>query len=150
MIDLDTRKSILRAARAAQGTKWQHQGRHAGLGLDCIGLALLAAAAGGENMAQVPHNYGIIPNAGRFLRFMQKNLVAIKPDEVLPGDLVLVCWKSYPMHVGVVADQFFDMKRPYSMIHANAGDKKVVEQPLDHMTKVHGFYRFQLLAAREA
>lgn len=153
--DYAIRNQIVMYARRCKGTPWVSQGRQPGLGLDCIGLAIEAAKGAGEWSdawaVQVPANYGPIPHKNRFLRFMQKNLVQVSREEALVGDLLLLCFKSYPMHVGIIADQQRDgcIFGPFSVIHAMANMGYTHEQTWGPSFIVQGVYRFPGLAARE-
>ncbi len=152
MTNDEKRLEIARAVRACLNTEWMHQGRRPGLGLDCIGLALIAARAVGEvtpeQEAEIP-NYGVIPHKNSFLRFMQRNLSLITWPEVLVGDLALICWRSYPMHVGIMVDRDArgSLQAPFDMIHADAASCGVREMIFDPKgVVVHGYYRFRGLA----
>jgi cell wall-associated NlpC family hydrolase len=127
------RWSIVNAVRSALGTPWVHQGRFAGRGLDCIGLALIAARAAGEitpaQEATIP-NYGVIPHKNVFYHFMQDNLAYTPEEDALVGDLVLMCWRSWPMHVGVLVDgPQHTLVAPFDIVHAIVQTDFVAEHP---------------------
>lgn len=120
------RAAILRAARALKGTPFQHQGRLAGVALDCIGLPVLVARAVGYIDAVPPADYGRRPDGVRLERALADHLDR-HDGPPLPGDVVLMTWRTMPMHVAIVGDA----AEPFSLIHAYAGAGKVVEHVAD-------------------
>ena len=157
MINVEKRRAIVAHCRALCGTPWVHQGRLPVLGLDCIGVAIEATKAAGEwtpeVAAQVPDNYGRIPHNNNFYKFLNRVMSPIAEKDKLIGDLALICWRSYTMHIGVLSDKLRDgsVTGPFSLIHALANFKRVDEQIFDpKFMVVHGYYRFPGLAAEEA
>lgn len=88
-------------ARTFLGCKWRHRGRNA-YGIDCIGLVVLAMAAGGVVMrdridySRTPHMDGLeremLEHFGEPFRDLQA------------GDVVLMAWDgdTEPSHVGLI------------------------------------------------
>jgi hypothetical protein len=95
--------------------------------------------------AEIPA-YGPLPKVKIFLPFMKNHLVQIRKEDLKPGDVLMVCVKSWPMHVGIVGDG----RDGLTMIHADALFKRVIEQKLDDKVVVHSYYRFPSLAREEA
>lgn len=150
MINVEKRMKIDAAVRACIGTPWVHQARLPGRALDCIGLAIQAAKASGDWSpqleAQIP-NYGTIPHRNMFYRFMADNLIQISAEEKEIGDLALMTYKSFPMHVGVLS------KMPngtWSMLHAMAELAFCCEEPITTRLKIHSWWRFPSLVREEA
>lgn len=111
-------KQIVARARACIGVRFRPQGRDPRLGLDCIGLA--AAATGVRN---VPCDYRLrsqgqgVEDALAKLGFEQVN-----PTATSPGDLWLLDASPMQAHLGVFTGS--------GLVHADAGERKVVERPL--------------------
>lgn len=154
MINVQKRLAITHHVRLAKETPWKHQGRQPRLGLDCIGVAIEAAKAAGEftpEMAAKIPIYGPVPHGRQFQHWMEDNLVQIKREDLLIGDLVLLCWRSWPVHIGVIADKLRDgnVHGPFSVIHSMADQGKVKEQTLGKYQVAHSFYRLPGLAREE-
>jgi cell wall-associated NlpC family hydrolase len=133
LADTGSRAAIVAAAQAAVGTRFRPQGRVANLGLDCVGVALLAARAAGVVLDAVPP-YAINGDHGDRL---DRVLAAIGCERVLtalPGDLLVVAPAPGRRHLAVVV--------PAGVIHAHAGLGRVVEGPLDPAWIILGVWRF--------
>ena len=127
------RDAIVAAARTALGTRFRPQGRTPGLGLDCVGLALLAGRAAGAVPDAVPA-YAI---NGDHVDRIDPVLLALgcaRGSKALPGDLLIVAPTARQRHLAVVT--------PKGVIHAHAGLGRVVEGPLDPAWTVLGIWRF--------
>ncbi len=123
------------------GTRFQHQGRTAGLALDCIGLLIVGAAAG-RIFLRDRANYPWHASGGRLVESLDEQLVRVPGGivDALPAD-VLVFWvsrrKKEPRHVA-----FLDRDR-WHMIHTSADVGKVVRWPLTGTwaERIHGVWR---------
>ncbi|HEX8382149.1 MAG TPA: peptidoglycan endopeptidase [Sphingomonas sp.] len=107
------------AALAAVGARFRLHGRCTETGLDCVGLAALAMAAGGHERA-VPTGYrlrGGDPEAVR--RAVGAGLVPC--DGAAPGDLLLLQAGPGQLHLAVRTGR--------GIVHADAGLGRVVERP---------------------
>jgi murein DD-endopeptidase / murein LD-carboxypeptidase len=114
------RQAALAAARAGIGTRFRAQGRQVGLGLDCVGVALLAAAGAGAPVAAVPA-YAL---SGDHDRLLSQTLAALGCRRVRmaqPGDLIEYCLAPAHRHLAVLSEA--------GIIHAHAGLGRVVEAP---------------------
>jgi cell wall-associated NlpC family hydrolase len=122
---------VISAARACIGTPFRPQGRTPLLGLDCVGLVLVAAAAVGLRPQIPPYRLGgdhemlaeqaILANGCRAL------------DEALPGDIVLLAPHLRLRHFGILS--------PVGLLHAHAGLGRVVEAPVDAAWQRVGAWR---------
>lgn len=139
-------------ARSWKHTPWRHQGRVKGIGVDCIGLALAAADASGlltpEMRAELPFNYSRTPGDGSFLRIVRKHMVLIEGGLAACkiGDMPLMCWGTFPMHIGVLSDynEHGGVDAPFGLIHAIIQQDKVNEQLFDAKTlTIRGYYRLK-------
>lgn len=122
MIDLDAFETEL---RACIGIPWRHIGRK-GLpyghqtGLDCVGLMIRAAAAGGRVIDDIPV-YSRQPDGSLESKITERLGHPCVPG---PGCVVLIRMVSLPSHVGYIT-------REGTLIHAyNGGTGDVCEHPL--------------------
>ena len=140
MSEAVTRPAILVCARTWLGTKFQHQGRLRGRGLDCIGLPLMVAIELGihdtSGNLPTPYMFGDYPPqpVGRAaaVRKECERLLIEKPfADVRPGDLVALRLPLEPCHIAMIGELELSRCRMTTLIHAYAGAKKVVEHILD-------------------
>lgn len=116
---------IVRAARACIGTRWHHQGRVKGAGLDCVGLLVHAF---GEALAEPfpdSTDYGRVHDNGRLVRELDARLDRVAVSDLRPGDVVAFTWTESAVesqHVAIVTQS-----EPLRIIHANARQRGVVE-----------------------
>lgn len=110
------------------GTPWVHQGRLKGHACDCIGLVVQTARALGIAEGYVDPPYGRRPHKGELERTLALHLHPIGDDGLVrPGDVVLIAWRTEPMHLGIIGDHPLG---GLSLIHAAIEDQKVVEHAL--------------------
>lgn len=130
--------------RSYVGTKFKHQGRQRGVGVDCIGLAASAArdlelnigdAAKFVAYGRAPHRELFSDKAPEYLTQLPYNRLQPVQNQIRPGD-ILFFWidtRDLPRHVGIYTGlnkAGFPM-----MIHAHAKQPRaVVEMP------IHGGY----------
>jgi murein DD-endopeptidase / murein LD-carboxypeptidase len=122
---------IVAAARACVGTRFRPQGRVPGLGLDCVGVVLVAAAAAGVLPARVPAYRlgGTPPDVDGVFAACGASAV----DAALPGDVLVLVPAPGQRHFGVVT--------ALGLVHAHAGLDRVVEGPVDPDWRVTGAWR---------
>jgi cell wall-associated NlpC family hydrolase len=124
--------AIVAAARACVGTRFRSQGRVPGLGLDCVGVVLVAAAAAGITV--VPPAYALggdhEAEAERLLSASGCGAVAA----ALPGDILVLAPAVQRRHLAVIT--------PAGIVHADAGLGRVVEAPLAAGWAIIGAWRF--------
>lgn len=123
--------AIVAAARACVGTRFRSQGRTPQLGLDCIGVVLVAAAAAGVPVAAVPAYRlgGDYPDAEAILL----GHGCARVDAALPGDILGLAPSVQQRHFGIVT--------PLGLVHAHAGLDRVVEGPIDPAWTIIGAWR---------
>lgn len=117
--------AVAAEARRWVGTRWHHQARLRGVGVDCGGLVVGTAAALGLALADYPPGYGRHPDGhslrawieARFLRLVEMEEGAMPLMEFAPG---------LPQHVGLVTRLFGG----WGFVHAWAQLRQVVEHPL--------------------
>lgn len=133
---MSPQESYISAARALVGTPFHAGGRCPGVGVDCIGVAVVAAKACGLKHRDVTA-YPLRPN-GQLPRELAAQLIRAERRE--PGDILLMAFDDVPHHVAVYAGA--------TIIHAYAQARKCVEQPWAKYwgDKVRGVYRFREFA----
>jgi cell wall-associated NlpC family hydrolase len=119
------RLTAVAAARAAIDTRFRPQGRMPGLGLDCIGVALLAIGGAGLPLPPLPAyvlggDHGDLVVATCRLIGLRRRRRGLQ--RARPGDLIIFQLGIGNRHVGVLSNA--------GIIHAHAGLRRVVEGPL--------------------
>jgi cell wall-associated NlpC family hydrolase len=115
------RIQAIAAARAAVGTRFRPLGRLPGVGLDCVGVVLLAAQVSGVCLDSVP-SYAL---GGDHADVLDSTLVSLgfeRVGEPQPADVVVFSLASRHRHLAVISDR--------GIVHAHAGLGRVVEGPM--------------------
>lgn len=113
------------------GTRYQHQGRAKGVGVDCIGLigmtALALGVPGAKEWRADPdmHNYGPTPNPDYLYAACERFLIRIAISAATLGDLLVMAFPRQPQHFVVIS-----RVDPTYVIHAYLQRRMVVEQGL--------------------
>lgn len=114
------RQRAIAAARAGVGTRFRAQGRRIGLGLDCVGVALLAAAGAGVTLGPVPA-YALGGLHDDVLAATLRALGCRRVRRPRPGDVVEYALAPGHRHLALISEA--------GIIHAHAGLGRVVEGP---------------------
>lgn len=133
------RAGFVSAARACIGVRWRHQGRSL-QGLDCGGLVVYALARV-SRVVRDSIGYGRVAYRSSLEDVLEDNFGDMLPKEGMRvGDVALMRFKGAPSHVGVVGDYIY---AGFSLIHAFAQNKKVVEGRIDDewQNSIVGVYR---------
>ena len=113
--------AIVAAARACVGTRFRPQGRTPGLGLDCVGVVLFAAAVAPFRLPVLPpYRLGGTPPD---IAAIFAEISALCVDIALPGDVLVIAPAPGQRHFGIVT--------PAGLVHAHAELERVVEGPID-------------------
>lgn len=130
------------AARNYLGVKFLHQGRNPAVGIDCIGLAQLAARDCG---IQTPDwtDYGRNPSRG-LLEQRLKSVLGNRVNELAPGCIVSIDFKGETRHVAIVGEH----QHGLSLIHTSSSVGRVVEHALNDTwrKRITGIYRLEASA----
>lgn len=121
------------AARSLIGVPWVHQGRHAALGVDCIGVGVIYLQSKGYVISD-RSDYTRDPNGN-----MRKELVRTMGEPIAegagagnyaqPGDVVWMEFSKHkPRHIGVISSHPHGL----TVIHADNSAGKVVEHLIDN------------------
>lgn len=122
------------AARAYIGMRFRHRGRSR-LGVDCVGLGVLAYADCGVAVpdfrlySREPHRDGLVAHMTRALG----EPVHVGPaplSELLDGDVIVLRFEVEPHHVGIVGARDYGGTTALTLIHADGEAGRVHEQRL--------------------
>ena len=133
----DRAAAIVAAVRAAVGTRFRPQGRIPGLGLDCVGVVLVAARAAG----MIPPRLPAYALGGDHEPLLCATLAAAGLrliDEPGPGDVHLFAPAEGRRHFVVQVSA----ATPWRLVHAHAGLGRVVEGPTEPGWTHLGAWRF--------
>ncbi len=127
-------QSLVVAARACIGTPFYHQGRVAGIGLDCIGLVIYAVKQIGITVNDQT-DYGREPEGKRLHAALTAHGFK-QVSDVAAGDVLLFRFNGEPQHVGLAVSHD-------AMVHAYAPIGRVVETGIGETWKrrMVGIYR---------
>ena len=123
-----TRAEVVTIARQWLGTRWLHQGRLKGVGVDCVGFVAEVGRECGLLSVQEAANYKRRPD-GSLRSKMDAYLTPIDKRDLQPADVVLMAFGGVETHVGMVGD--YPAEGELSLIHAYVTARKVVEHRLD-------------------
>jgi cell wall-associated NlpC family hydrolase len=129
-------RDIVRTARGFLGTRFRHQGRVPGRGLDCAGVIVCAAQAAGLMVYDVT-GYGRLPDGESLTRHLgMAGCREIAATEARPGDLYLMRFEREPQHLALVTE--------LGILHAYADIGRVVEHRLDEAWRARIVAAFRL------
>lgn len=117
------------AARAYLGVPFRHQGRNPAVGIDCIGLLVLACRDAGMPVDDFDRvNYARDPHDGLLEQHLQVAFGA-PVSGLQPGDIVAMAYGRPVRHLGIVGQR----DGALSLIHTSdaASVKRVVEHGID-------------------
>lgn len=144
-----TRNAVVTEARTWLGTRWRHQARVKGQGVDCLQLVIALAmelqlVQPGFDWNAYPeyHGYGRAPDAPLLLSGCDRFMDRIKKEDVLPGDILVFKFINEAQHFAVVTEI-----NPIYILHAYAQIRKVVEHRLDEIwdARIVAAFRFREL-----
>lgn len=115
---------VAEAAESLVGCPFRLHGRDPATGLDCVGLVFAAlAAAGAQPVA--PHGYHLRNlSVDGWLPFADRSGLTAAPGSVRSGEVLLIALGHSQHHLVIMANHA-------DVIHAHAGLRRVVRQPLE-------------------
>ena len=124
-----TGQELITMARKHLNTKWRHQGRQAGVALDCVGLLYAVADEAGITTEDV-RNYNRRPGSMKLYEQLNRYCDEIPLEsEMKPADILVVSVEGEePQHVLLWTGQG-------TVIHSSARHRKVVEHRYDDETR---------------
>ncbi len=141
-----TREEIVAEARSWIGTRFHHQARIKGVGVDCINLIIgvgMALDLGESkfNWDDHPeyHGYGKSPNGTLLIEGCERFMKRIDRRDAKPGDILIMKFVEEPQHFVMVTEV-----DPTYIVHAYAQMRKVVEHRYDEAWRARtvAAYRF--------
>lgn len=129
---------MIAAARACVGTPFHHQGRLAGVGLDCIGLVVIALRAAGVKIDD-RLDYGVRPDGASLIKAIEDH-GGHAVHGIEAGDVLVIRYDQQPQHVAIATSSD-------KMVHSFAPAGKVVETTIGPYwrRRIIGTYYFDLL-----
>ncbi len=124
-------EQFIEAARGYMGTRFHHQGRVKGVGVDCVGLVVCALRE--VLTREIPDviGYSIRPDGIKLKQILDQHLKPVKFAVLQPGDIILFKIKGVvPQHVAIVSSI-----KPAYIVHAYSVARKVTEHILDDTWK---------------
>lgn len=126
--------ALVEAARALIGCPFRLHGRDPATGLDCVGLVSAALATSGVRTV-VPTGYGLRNlDIAQWLPLARQSGLVPAPGGICPGEVLLIGLPHCQHHLVIAADAA-------TVIHAHAGLRRVVLQPLDPAWQVAAKWR---------
>lgn len=119
---------IIVAVRDCVGTRFRAQGRLKGVGLDCVGVALVAARAAGITVPNLPA-YRLGETEANVLDTLLLRLGLINQSQGAPGDLWVFAPDVQRRHLAIQTNLAEPKIASLSFVHAHAGVGTVVEAP---------------------
>lgn len=136
------RDEIIAEARTFKGTKWEHQGRLKGVGVDCVGFIYLVGKAVGAIPpdTEIPNDYRRGGDGQELHRLLNLYLDPVSDwREALPGDVLAMTYNpQVHWHCMIVTIRDGD---EFTIIEAGKGG--VTEHRIDTSVKrrIHSAYR---------
>lgn len=113
-------------ARQYLGVPYRHQGRNPAIGIDCVGLLVLALED--DPAAQLDsRSYSSDPHDGLLEAHLFAAFGSPVEGEPEPGDVVAMTWGGPVRHVAIVGDSEFGP----TLIHTARNIGRVVEHRID-------------------
>lgn len=126
------------AAEALIGCRFRLHGRDPDTGLDCVGVVGCALSSSGVRPV-VPGGYGLRNlSVNQWLPLAEQSGLVPANDPLQRGDIVLVDLAHSQHHLAIVLDA-------QHVVHAHAGLRRVVRQPLDPAWHVRAQWRIPTL-----
>lgn len=116
------RPTIIATARTWLGTRFHHQGRLKGVGVDCVGVIIGVAHELGISDFDVT-GYGHRPDSRELEMLCHEKMAAIPIGHARPADVLLFNIEGQPQHLAFMTDA--------GMLHAYAPLRRVVEHRID-------------------
>jgi cell wall-associated NlpC family hydrolase len=133
-------EQMIAAARGCLGTPFHHQGRGPGIGIDCIGLIVVALRAAGFHVHDRT-DYGRRPDGKSLIAALAAH-GAVQTANIAAGDVLLFRYDNQPQHAALATGAD-------TMIHSFAPAGKVVETSIGvyWRHRLNGIYRFANIGA---
>ena len=118
---------IVADARSWIGVKFRKGGRDR-TGIDCIGLLIRVGEEQGLTIRD-DTQYSFNPEPAKFTEMVFSQTEPLSMNSLRVGSILVFRQTIFPMHTGILAR---DHHNEWSVINANAKERRVVEQPLSY------------------
>lgn len=131
---IDPGEALAHAALQLEGSPFRLHGRDPETGLDCVGLVSAAmAATGGQPVP--PAGYALRNLAiEQWLPLAERSGLTPSPGPIRAGEVLLITLPHCQHHLVIAVDGG-------SVIHAHAGLRRVVRQPLEPTWQIRAKWR---------
>jgi cell wall-associated NlpC family hydrolase len=120
----DQGEALARAAERLVGGPFRLHGRDPATGLDCVGLVAAALAAIGARPV-TPSGYSLRNlTVSQWIHYAEQSGLVAAPGTVRAGDVLLIALSHCQHHLAIAVGAT-------SVIHAHAGLRRIVRQPLE-------------------
>lgn len=140
----DLAQRIVEEARSWKGTRFQHQGRLKGQGVDCAGFVAIVAKDAGLNV-DIPADYKPREDGTVMLRLLNEHMELIPTEDRQPGDVIALCDEALrdpdiPRHLVFVSEV-----RDHTTFIVHASEKGVLEHRVNSwwLKRVHSCWRLK-------
>jgi cell wall-associated NlpC family hydrolase len=136
-------QDIAAAAAGLVGTRWRHQGRLPGIGLDCGGVVVAAGRLAGLECPEEHPDYDGIPSEDRIRASLERfaDRVGDALADARPGDVLQLAEGGIACHLAVLV-----RSSPPEMVHCVAiAPRGVVRVPVDdeQARKIRAVWRYR-------
>lgn len=102
-------QQLAKEAETWVGTRFQHQGRIKGLGVDCVNFISEVAKEVGVTNLEIPHNYRPHEDGTVMLQLLTEHMTLVPTEDMQPGDVLAFCDEALqqpdiPRHLAFVHD----------------------------------------------
>lgn len=139
----DLAQQIVEEARSWKGTRFVHQGRVKGLGVDCVGFISEVAKNVGLLDVEIPADYRPREDGQIMLRLLREHMKPVR--KMQPGDVIALCDealrnKDIPRHLAFVTEV-----KDHTTFICHASAKGVVEHRTDQswLDRIHSVWRLK-------
>ena len=136
-------EKIVTEARSWVGTRWVHQGRLKGKGVDCAGLISEVARDAGMKNVDIPSNYQPHEDGRVMMKLLVANMDYVATEDRQPGDVVALCDEALrdfdiPRHLAIITDV-----TPTTTFIIHSSEHGVVEHRIDGLwlKRIHSCWR---------
>lgn len=136
-------ENIVNEARSWKGTRFQHQGRLKGQGVDCVGFISEVAKNVGLLDVEIPADYAPTEDGKIMLQLLREHMELV--EEMQPGDVIALCdpalrEPSIPRHLAFVTEI-----RLNTTLICHASEHGVREHRMDGawLKRIHSIWRLK-------
>jgi cell wall-associated NlpC family hydrolase len=140
---MSTAENIVTEARTWKGTRFVHQGRVKGLGVDCVGFISEVAKNVGIVDVEIPLDYRPHEDGAAMLVLLKEHMDLV--EEMQPGDVVAfvdeaVRNRSIPRHLAIVTEV-----KPHTTFIIHAAPEGIREHRMDArwLRRIHSIWRMK-------